>query len=67
VSNIRYQTKTSLYLPIDGQWCIVDSGTVFDDSPSVSYHPSHVTILAEPAAALGSHGRATSVRNVRKI
>lgn len=63
----RYQLSTSCYMPLDGQWQIVYSGTVFDAPDTTGVHPSTATKLspAEPAGALGSHGKPTSVRNVR--
>lgn len=69
MANVRYQVKTSIYMPLDGQWGLVGPGTVFDDAAAVGYSAPHVNILSpgEPAAAsLGSHNRATSVRNVNR-
>ncbi len=68
MTNVRYQLKVDTYMQLDGQWGIVQSGTVFDDAPTVNYSPAHVTVLSptEPAAALAPHGKATPVRNVRR-
>ena len=68
MSNVRYQLKVDTYMQLDGQWGIVQSGTVFDDAPTVNYSPATVTVLSptEPASALGSAGKATPVRNVRR-
>lgn len=68
MANVRYQLKTDVYMPLDGQWGIVKSGTVFDDLPTVNYSPAHVTILSpgEPAGTLGPHNKSTSVRNVSR-
>lgn len=68
MTNIRYQLKVDTYMPLDGQWGIVQSGTVFDDAPNVNYSPATVTILSpgEPAGALGPSSKATPVRNVRR-
>lgn len=65
--NARYQLKADVYMKLDGQWRIVQSGTVFDDSTAVGYALAHVTILSpgEPATALAPHGAATPVRGVR--
>lgn len=64
MANVRYQLKTDIYMPLDGQWGVVGCGTVFDDAPNVVYAIGHATVLTEPASTLGSHNRATSVRNV---
>ena len=68
MTNVRYQLKSDVYMPLDGQWGLVRSGTVFDDAPTVNYTSTQVTILSpgEPAGSLGANGRATSVRNVRR-
>lgn len=68
MANVRYQLKVDLYMPLDDQWSIVQSGTVFDDATTVNYSPAHVTVLSptEPAGALAPHGKATPVRNVRR-
>jgi len=68
MANARYQLTKDVYMPLDGQWQIVQAGSVFDDNTLVNYHPSTVTVLSpgEPAAAaLSTHGKATPVRGVR--
>jgi len=66
MTNVRYKLTADVYMPLDGQWSIVGAGTVFDDLPNVTYAMGHATILSpgEPAGPLGSHNRATSIRNV---
>lgn len=66
MANVRYQLTQDVYMPLDGQWGVVGAGTVFDDAPNVTYAKGHATVLAETASALGSHARATSVRNVSR-
>ena len=68
MTNVRYQLKVDTYMQLDGQWGIVQSGTVFDDAPTVNYSPATVTVLSptEPAGSLGATGKATPVRNVRR-
>lgn len=67
MANIRYQLTKDVYMPLDGQWRIVQSGTVFDDDTNRRYDASCVIILSpgEPAIALAAHGKATPVRGVR--
>jgi hypothetical protein len=67
MANVRYQLTKDVYMPLDGQWQIVLSGTVFDDAPTVGYAPATVSVLSpgETPGALGAAGKATSVRGVR--
>jgi hypothetical protein len=69
MANARYQLKADVYMPLNGQWQIVQSGTVFDDDITKAYATAHVVVLSpgEPAGSLGPHGKATSVRNVRTL
>jgi len=67
MANARYQLKQDVYMKLDGQWRIVQSGTVFDDNIAVGYAPAHVTTLSpgEPAVALDAHGSAKPIRLMR--
>lgn len=67
-TNVRYQLKTDIVMPLDGLIGVVGAGTVFDDAPTVGYTAAHVNVLSpgEAAGQLGTHGRATSVRNVSR-
>lgn len=63
----RVQLLTTCYMPLDGQWQIVYPGTVCDVPSQIAFAPTMITVLSptEPAGTLGSHGKATAVRNVR--
>lgn len=67
MTTARYQLLKDTYMPLNGQWQIVLSGTVFDDDTAIRYSPSSVTVLSpgESASTLAAHGKATSVRGVR--
>ncbi len=67
MTNNRYQLKVDTYMPLDGQWQLVQCGTVFDDNAIVNYNPATVTKLSpgEASTTLSSHGKATPIRNVR--
>jgi len=41
MANARYQLLKDTYMPLDGQWRIVLSGTVFDDDTSVPLRSFH--------------------------
>lgn len=62
----RIQLNVPTYMPVDGQWCIVQPGSVIDLPADVVISASSTVPLAEAPGTLAPHGRATSVRNVRK-
>lgn len=65
----RYQLTKPTYMPLDGLWQVVMPGTVFDAPDADGVHTSTAVKLSptEPAGTLGSHGKATAVRNVRTM
>ena len=67
MANNRYQLKVDTYMPLDGQWQLVQCGTVFDDNAVVNYSPATVIQLSpgESSGTLASHGKASPVRSVR--
>lgn len=58
----RIQLTQDIYMPLNGQWQIVLSGSVIDIPATLNIAPSHATILAETPAAVT---KPTSVRSVR--
>ena len=59
-------TVPMCYMPLDGQWQIVLSGTVIDVPSAIPY--AGACTLLSPAEAPGkvaSHGKPTPVRGVR--
>ncbi len=67
MSNVRYQLTKDVYMPLDGQWTIVLSGTVFDAPDTVGVHSSTAATLS-PGETPGVpvNGKPTSVRNARR-
>jgi hypothetical protein len=59
----RIQLTALTFMPLDGQWQLVKSGTVID-VPDAAVYRGASTILspAEPAGTLKSHGKPTPVR-----
>ena len=64
----RIQLLQDIYMPLDSQWQVVLSGSVVDvpDSFNISAKQSTQLSPAEAASTLAAHGKATSVRDVRR-
>ena len=61
----RIQLTQPVYMPIDGQWQIVDIGSVIDVPANVTIALAHGTVLAETTKTLPIATSPTAVRNVR--
>lgn len=63
----RITINVPTYMQLDGQWQIVDIGSVVDVPDARAFSPSTITNLspAEAAGSLATHGKPTPVRNVR--
>lgn len=59
----RLQLTQDVYMPLDGQWGIVLSGTVFDAPSTMTFHPTHAQTYAGVPNAVT---KPTSVTNVRR-
>lgn len=65
-ATVRVRINTTTYMPVDGQWQIVLSGSVIDLPPDVRLTGSSVDqTFSEPPGMLAAHGKATPVRNLR--
>lgn len=65
----RVQLNTTVYMNLDGQPTLVQSGSVIDTDGANEIHPSHGTPLAETPAAIptiSGKKAPASVRTVRK-
>ena len=62
MANQRLQLTQDVYMPLDGQWQIVLSGSVFDVQTPHNFHPTHVTNVAESPNVVTKN---TSVRSIR--
>lgn len=62
----RIQLNAPIYANVDGQWRIVEAGTVLD-VPSITFSAAQITVLSpgEAAGTLAPHGGPTPVRNFR--
>ena len=59
------------YMQVEGQWCIVESGSVLDVLDGSKFHGSNSTPVAQPATAIANNAvgrqlKAMPVRNMRK-
>lgn len=62
MANARLQLTADVYMPLDGQWAIYLSGTIFDVALPHNLTPAHVTTVAESPNPVS---KPTSVRGVR--
>ena len=62
MANQRLQLTQDVYMPLDGQWQIVLSGSVFDVQTPHNISAGHAINVAETPAVVT---KPTSVRNVR--
>lgn len=69
----RVTLNQDLYLPVDGQWAIIGSGSIIDCPANWQFGPGQVTIMpgagtstAPVSGVTGSSGSAASVSNVKK-
>jgi len=62
MASVRLQLTQDVYMPLDGQWQIVLSGTVFDTTAQHNFSSAHVKSVAEVANSVTAP---TSVRSVR--
>lgn len=58
----RYKLLQDVYMPLNGQWSIVLSGTVFDAPAGFTYPASMATPVAGAPASVPVH---TAVSNAR--
>ncbi len=61
----RIQLNVQHFLELDGQWQIVNPGSVIDVADSNVFRGSS-TLIAETAGSLGPRNTPSSVRNVSK-
>lgn len=62
MANQRLQLLQDVYMPLDGQWQIVLSGSIFDVLLPHNFSSAHVTNVAETPGVVS---KPTSVRGVR--
>ncbi len=62
MANQRLQLTQDVYMPLDGQWQIVLSGSIFDVQTPHNLSAGHVTNVAESPNIVT---KPTSVRNIR--
>jgi hypothetical protein len=60
----RIQLTRPVYMPLQGQWQIVDIGSVIDVASAGKFSSAHITVLAETAGPL-VNSQHTPVRNIR--
>ena len=60
----RIQLKDHVYMPLQGQWQIVLTGSVIDVPTAGAFSSAHYTKLSEAAGTLVNNTH-TPVRNVR--
>lgn len=63
----RIQLTAPVYAKVDGQWRIVEGGSVLDVPTAGAFSLQHAATLSprEAAGALAVHGGPTPVRNFR--
>lgn len=61
----RVQINQDTFIDVDGQWCIVQSGSVIDVPDKVKFGKNQATVLNEASDPL-LNSKNTSVRNMRK-
>lgn len=62
----RIKLLTDVFMPIEGQWCLVAAGAVIDAPDSMGTSDSNIQIIS-PGEAAGSLKNAAHARPIRNL